>query len=320
MPDDHPRKSLAPEHPEGLRPADEGPGFVAPAVDVRPQSKARTMAPPPPLPPPSSGEVAFALPVPVEERKSQFPSAPSRESDDEAPMSEAPRTIDWDRFSSAGGRVSSSPRPSVPADPSIVGEEREAILRDLAAIGPLDERPDRGVDRPVGSRTTLARARALRYRLALIDAWDGETRSAKHDAFSHALHIDLCVDVMLLVTLADGAPGDASSPMIGAMVSALRALRPDLSRTALRDRGSSAIAKLTLVGWKSAMDSVAKAALATPPEARSLALELAALVALVPQIDEHRLGALHDLEKALSLSTGAVAPAIEAARRRMRAG
>jgi hypothetical protein len=315
MPDDHPRKSQAPAHPEGLRPADEGPGFVAPAVDVRPKSKARTMPPPAPLPPPSSGEVAFALPVPVEERNSQTPA------DEPAPMSEAPRTIDWDRFSSAGGRVSSNPRPSTPADPSIVSEERDAILRDLAAIGPLDERADRGGDRAVGARTTLARARALRYRLALIDAWESEVRSAKHDAFSaHALHIDLCIDVMLLVALADGAPGDAATPMIAAMVSALRSLRSDLSRTALRDRGASAIAKLTLVGWKSAMDSVAKAALATPPEARSLALELAARIALVPQIDEHRLGALQDLEKALGLSTGAVAPAIEAARRRMRAG
>jgi hypothetical protein len=255
------------------------------------------------------------LAVPVEERKSQFPGS------DDAPVSEAPETIDWDRISSAGRLSSNRPsRPSASPDPSIVSEEREALLRDLAAIGPLDERADRVVDRPMGARTTLARARALRFRIALIDAWDQAVKSARHESFSHALHLDLCIDSMLLVVMADGAPADSASPMIGALVASLRGLRPDLPRTALRDRGASAIAKLTLVGWRSALDSVAKSALATPPEARSLALELAARVALVPQIDEHRLGALHDLEKALSLATGAVAPAIEAARRRMRAG
>jgi hypothetical protein len=312
MSDDPPRKSQAPAHPEGLRAADEGPAFVAPAVDVRPKSRARTMPPPAPLPPPSDDvhEVAFSLAVPVEERKSQFPPEP-------APESVAPDTVNWDRVSSTH-RAS---RPASRPDPSIVSsEERDAISRDLAAIGALDERADRAYERTVSARTTLARARALRFRLALLDAWDVEVKSARHESFSHALHLDLCIDAMLLVILADGAPGEAANAMIAAMVGALRALRPDLPRTALRDRGSSAIAKLTLVGWKAAMDSVAKSALATPPEARTLALELAARVALVPQIDDHRLGALHDLERALSLETGAVAPAIETARRRLRAG
>lgn len=311
MPDDPPRKSQAPAHPDGLRAADEGPGFVAPAVDVRPKSKARTMPPPAPLPPPSDDvhEVAFSLAVPVEERKSQFPAEP-------APESVAPETVNWDRVSSSGNS-----RPASRPDPSIASsEERDAIVRDLAAIGALDERADRAYERTVSARTTLARARALRFRLALLEAWDVEVKSSRHESFSHALHLDLCIDAMLLVVLADGAPGDSANPMIGAMVATLRGLRPDLPRTALRDRGSSAIAKLTLVGWKSALESVAKSALATPPEARSLALELAARVALVPQIDDHRLGALHDLEKALSLDTGSVGPAIETARRRLRAG
>lgn len=237
--------------------------------------------------------------------------------DDEAPPSAAPDTVDWERAS----RRSDAPRgPLVTIDTAADEAEKTALARDLSAIGSLDERPDRGIDRAVAQRTTLARARALRFRLALLQAWaGGPPPPADPSGRGRVLHLDLTIDAMLIASIADGAPaifGPTSPlPVAGVMVEALRSLRPDLPRMALRDRAAASIARLTIVGWKGALDALARAAAAIPADARALALELAARAALVPAIDEHRLGALHDLEKALGLPTGSVAPAIEAARR-----
>jgi hypothetical protein len=98
------------------------------------------------------------------------------------------------------------------------------------------------------------------------------------------------------------------------IVDFLRGQRPDLPRTALQDRGAASIARLTIVGFKGALDQLARAARAVPEEARRTALELAARVALVPAMNEHRFGALADLERALALPTGSIARALDDAR------
>lgn len=304
------RTQPAPAHPEGLAVAEDSPVHIGKAVDVR-NSRSQ------PAPPPEGTDVPFTLPMPAEERKSAYPPAFV----DDAPDSEAPDTVNWDRVSA---RLPSSPNvitephrnAAVTIDTGADHDERDAIMRDLRALGPLDERPDRTTERAVAQRATLARARALRFRLALLSAWSGVDSPADrlvHDV--RALQLDLSIDAMLLVAIADGAPGEAL-PVVSEMVAALRGIRPDLPRTALRDRGSAAIARLTIVGFKSAIDQLGKQAVATPPESRRLALDLAARVALTSTIDEHRLGALHDLERALALPVGSVAPAIETARRR----
>lgn len=324
-----------PPHPEGFPAIDDAPVFLAPAVDVRPTSRARSVPPPPPshedvltIEGTPQSEVPFTLPQPIEERRSALPPPhPERATASlQDPADAAPETIDWDRVSSG-----SNPRISVPgsardAELSADVQERDAIARDLLAIGALDERADRLFERGVGARAALARARALRFRLSLLDAWPTGERAAEPRAIpslaaaAHAFHLDLSLDAMLLVGLADGAPArgapNARLPFVATIVDALRALRPDLLRSAVRERGASAIARLTVLGWKGALDQLARSALATPPEARGLALELAARVALVPVIDEHRLAALQHLERAFSLPVGSVAPAIEAARRR----
>lgn len=344
-----------PQHPEGLPALDDAPVFLAPAIDVRPHARAQSELPEPDDS--EITAVGLAMAVPVEERvrplhSSEDDSETTLREEDASPQSAAPATIDWDRFSKQFGEepvtvrtppvlggsepppdgrtsITIPDRPSITIPdrasnpptqpiPSIVSEERDALLRDLGAIGALDERADRTVDRAVGARATLARARALRFRLALLDGWPTDVRPADASS-SRAFDLDLCIDAMLLVALADGASGKngPALPVVRVMAEELRALRADLPRTALRDRGASAIARLTISGFAASLAALSKTALATPPEARKLALELAARAALVPHIDEHRLGALHDLEKALSLPTGSVAPAIEGARRRI---
>ena len=241
--------------------------------------------------------------------------------DDEAPISSAPTTVSWDRVSGRAPSIpSDEPRHdhAVTIDTGADQDEREAILRDLHAIGGLDERADRLVERGVSQRATLARARALRFRLALLDAWSG-VGSPGSPSDARALHLELAIDCMLLVAIADGAPGE-SLPVVSTMVDALRGIRSDLPRRALRDRGSAAIARLTIVGFRTSLDNLSRTAIAAPPDARRLTLELAARVAVGERpdaiVNEHRLAVLHDLERALALPTGSIAPAIETARRR----
>jgi hypothetical protein len=201
--------------------------------------------------------------------------------------------------------------------------EREAIARDLASIGALDERPDREIDRDLGAKATLARARALRFRLTMIESVEEPT--APGGSFASAtgvVPIDLAIEAGLFVGLADGAPfvrhaeGGAELAFARALASFLRAARPDLPRSVLRDRGASAIARMTIAGYRVALDSLARAALGTSVEGRSLALQAAAYAALAPAANAHRLGALGDLERALALPTGSVARALELAHRR----
>ncbi|MBX7197456.1 MAG: hypothetical protein K1X94_35755, partial [Sandaracinaceae bacterium] len=181
MPNDpHSRRTQpAPPHPSGFSALDDAPVFVAPAVDVRPNSPVRTSLPPPEpvtLPNPAydaitlpQPDVHFTLPFPVEERKSSMP--PPDDADDQ-PISSAPETVDWERAAKklAGVPVGASyPAASVPSpasdprlDPIADHAEIEALTRDLGVITTLDERADRAIDRAVAHRTTLARARALR--------------------------------------------------------------------------------------------------------------------------------------------------------------
>ncbi len=334
------RKHPAPSHPAGFPALDDAPVHLAPAVDVRPKAR-RSQIPPPPTPSseptsqpnqpvsePRRGEVAFGLAVPAEERRGA--SEPPPPEHEVVPDSIAPATVDWDRVTNQRLEALKVPIPlptrtTHDPDPAQEAEERDAILRDLRSIGPLEEGPDRGVERSVGLRATLARARALRFRLCLIDAWSSVEMWSEPFGDMRALQLDLAIDAMLLVALADGAPCREGGredparllPVVPIMVETLRGIRSDLPRTALRERGSAAIARLTIVGWRPALEQLARTALASPPETRQLALELAARVALVPRIDEHRLGALQDLEKALGLPPGHVAAAIEAARRRV---
>lgn len=330
MPDDpHGKRSQpAPAHPSGFRALDDAPVYIAPAVDVR-QHRRPTLADsvPPPAPVPASergGDVHFSLAIPAEERESVLPPP----SEDAPPDSVAPETVDWERF--AQRRIDSSDdvtpvddipfaAPLPPETHALDAEERDAILRDLLAMGELDHQPDRLVERSVGVRATLARARALRFRLALLSAWNVATPTPR-PRIERALHLDLALDTSLLVLVADGAPSrdPANDPLAGpisALVFTLRTMRPELPRLALRDRATAAIARLTIGGFRASIEQLGKLAAALPEEGRVLALQVAAAVAVVPRVDAVRLEALNDLERALGLAPGNVAPAILEARR-----
>ena len=208
--------------------------------------------------------------------------------------------------------------------------QRDALVLDIAAIGTVDERADRESDRAVSARATLARARALRFRLALLDVWPlGQTPrpirvaagSGRTVGESRPLHLDLTLDCALLAAIADGAPtppgvapGSSTLPFVGPLAAILLGHRGDLPRTALRDRGAAAIARITIMGWKGSLDQLTKLATTVPVGVRKVALEVAARIALVPPMNSHRLGALHELERALALPTGSAASAIDDAR------
>jgi hypothetical protein len=334
MPDDpHGKRSQpAPAHPAGLRAVEDAPIYLAPAVDVR-QNRRPTLAdsipPAAPVPPSERGDVAFTLPFPVEERESVLPppsDGPTLE--EPAPVSEAPETVDWERFAlrAIPDPADAPPVAALPPETHVLDvEERDAILRDLLAMGDLDAQPDRTVERSVGVRATLARTRALRFRLALLAAWNLDTVPPR-PRVERGLHLDLALDTALLSLIADGAPcslaaigaDPSKDPLAGpvaALVGVLRAMRPDLPRLALRDRATAAFARLTIGGFKASLEQLAKLAQGLPEEARVLALQVAAATAVVPRVDAVRLDALHDLERALGLRPGNVAPAILEARR-----
>jgi hypothetical protein len=333
VPDDPSAKRIgpAPKHPSGYAPSDDAPAHVAPPLDLDagPNEDHDTVDDPPskiPTPvrdmPAIAAEVAFGLPVPVEERASKRPPAV----DDRPPM-----TLDYSQPRSSVR----PPQPSettweVTAEPPSVDADREAILRDLLAIGTIDESADRAVERDVTLRATLARARALRFRLMLSDVWPASAwPQGKPATRERPLQLDLAIEAALLAALADGAPLSAPKvetgyplPFVRTMVDFLRALRPDLPRTNLRDRGSAAIARLTIQGWRSAVEGFTRSARSSPEGARRTCLELAARVALTPSsarstgdvVNEHRFGALADLERALALPTGSMAQALDEAR------
>jgi hypothetical protein len=355
MADDPKKKRLegAPAHPSGFPVADDGPAHVAPAIDVRPRARTRN-----PLPEAEPDEedtgVPFLLAFPVEERVSDRVPL---DLDAEKTLDEAaPLTVDFERNMPTLHHVRVLPLDGadevtlhpVPAPMARIGAgklnlgrspaagldgdsddddqmaQRDALILDIAAMGPLDERGDRSHVRTVAARATLARARALRFRLSLLDVWPaGQTpRATTVEVQARPLHIDLSLDCALLTALADGAPtpGQTSAraslfPFVGPLAAILLAYRPDLPRTAFRDRGAATIARLTIFGWRTACEVVTRSARSVPIESRRLALEIAARVAYVPPMNSERLGALNDLEIALGLETGSAALAIDLARR-----
>jgi hypothetical protein len=324
------RQGPAPNHRSGYPASDDAPAHVAPAVDLRPSSSIPAAAPVDE----DAEPVPFGLPFPVEERVSERPVAPT----DEDVEARGPMTVEYGRASpQPAAKRSFSPSPSSPradaadipphwramSEPPSADADRDALLRDLVAIGPLEENPDRAADREVAGRATLARARALRFRLMLHDVWPPSAwPQAQPAATMRPLHIDLALDAALIVAVADGAPspptrpqGGYGLPFVRTIVDFLRAMRPDLPRSALRDRGSASIARVTIVGFKSALEQLVRAGRAVPEDARRTALELAARVALVPALNDHRFAALADLERALVLPTGSVAVALDLARK-----
>jgi hypothetical protein len=304
---------------------------VAPPLDLDapPEDQDTVDDPPSQIPTPVrdmpaiAAEVAFGLPVPVEERASRRPPPV----EDRPPM-----TLDYSQPRSSGrpGPSSSETTWEVTSEPPSVDADREALLRDLLAIGALDDSADRAVERDVTLRATLARSRALRFRLMLGDVWPSSAwPQGKPATKERPLQLDLALEAALLAALADGAPlsddkveRGYAMPFVRTIVDFLRALRPDLPRTNLRDRGSAAIARLTIQGWRAAVEGFTRSARASPEGARRTCLEIAARVALTPSsakrsadvVNEHRFGALADLERALTLPTGSVAQALDEAR------
>ncbi|GAC1580930.1 MAG: hypothetical protein NVS3B20_26600 [Polyangiales bacterium] len=271
--------------------------------------------------------VSFDLPLPVEEHSFQIQGSRG-DFDDEYTIEEsAPVTIPFDRDF---GLETSETRQSFPsqwgthgADYEGACEAREpsydAMADELAALGPIDDRPDREVERWHEERIPLARARTLRFHLAMREAWPigRAPRPSSVVPSSRVLHPELVLSAAMVASIADGALTDDSQsiwPMVEVLSSHMLAYRSDLSRAVFRDRGASILGRFTMIGFQAALDEVKALARPTTADARQLALEIATCVATIPPVNTHRLGVLHDLEGALGLPSGASAQALDTLR------
>ncbi|MBI2395445.1 MAG: hypothetical protein HYV09_38100 [Deltaproteobacteria bacterium] len=134
---------------------------------------------------------------------------------------------------------------------TIQASERDVLVRSLASIGPLDESPDPHGAAPSHDRVLLARARAIRFRLALLDVWpeDWSAPRGTEDL------LDLAIHPTAVVAIADGFPSDPETgvgsddiAVVSAIVHGVRDRMPAITRATLRDAGAAAFARVTLLG------------------------------------------------------------------------
>jgi len=284
---------MPPEHPSGYQVADDSPGFVAPALDLRRAVEAADRGS-------FEDAVAYTLAFPItghiehtvgfeDEHETTNPEVlvlPVGEEPDTATDMPA-IVIDPDRTSTME-RVP-DPERTIERDPyasdgeiTIQASERDVLTRSLASIGPLEELPDPRGLLPAATRVLLARARAIRFRLALLDVWPEDWSSARGGEEL----LDLAVHPTAVVTIADGFPSDPEL-LVGsddiAVVSAIahdvRERLPSITRATLRDAGAAAFARVTLLGAERAVEYLRGRFADVPGSERRAAITVAAKIA-----------------------------------------
>lgn len=295
------------EHPSGYQVADDSPGFVAPPLDLRQAVEAAARGA-------VEDAVAYALAFPIEglERvrvvehtlgfedeehtNPELALHPCGDEPDTAtdlaavdPMVTLPAAawVDPDATGVMPGVM--DPEQTLERDPyqhegevTVQASEKQVLTQSLVSIGPLDETPD-----PLGllspqSRVLLGRARAIRFRLALLDVWpeDG-SRPRGHDEL-----LDLAIHPTTIVTLADGFPSDPPSfvgsddiAVVSAIAHDVRDRLPPVTRATLRDAGAAAFARVTLLGPEKALEYLGNRFVDLPGAERRAAVATAAKVA-----------------------------------------
>lgn len=296
-----------PSHPSGYPVADDAPAFVAPALDLRLAVEATASGA-------VEDAVLYTLAFPIVERvrshapdldsEATAPHAPAVHHEPEYQDDDADTAVDLPAIDGheAGADDSETTierdyyRDS--GEETLLATERETLEHSLRSLGPFDAAPDLDVERPPADRVTLARARAIRFRLALLDVWPEDASSpAPADEL-----VDLFLHPAIVVAFADGAPVDARgvSETDADLVRTLVDARPnDVTRATLRDAGASACARVTLLGTRRAVDYLRDRFDGAPGAERRASLAVAARLAAGARDDDPRAIALALLRDAL---------------------
>ncbi len=293
-----------PIHPSGFPRADDAPAFVAPPLDLRAAVEAldqageevdravaftlafpiveapRTLAPPPP-------------PLVVSEHTTPYGYGHADHGfEGESTLVDLPRieetTLEGDYYKS--GEV------------TLTESARDSLVRSLPMLGPFDNEPDVDADRPADLRVLLARARAIRFRIAIMDLRPGEP-DALDDLPDGA---DVAVHAATVVALADGLPCDPVSCLGEDDRAIVHAIHLDLQQrfagvdmATLREAGAAAFARVTLLGTHKAARYVGTRWGDSPVGDRRAALALARRI--VGDDTGHRSHAMQLLREALHL-------------------
>jgi len=272
---------VARPHPSGYQVAEDSPAFIAPPLELRRAVEAV-----------KSGDVEdavqFTLTFPIVERDSERTSPQVGEEPDtfqDMPAVDPERTIERDPY--GDGEV------------TLQATERDVLSRSLLSIGALDESADVRAERPSTMRVLLARARATRSRIALLDVWPEDFTSPRpvEDL------LELAIYPAVIVTLADGFASDPATgigpedrAVVEAIVDDVRERVPSVNRATLRDAVAASFARFTLLGTKKSADYVRGRFSDAPGRERRAALAVAETLAT----NEDRLYAFRLLEAALT--------------------
>lgn len=180
--------------------------------------------------------------------------------------------------------------------------ERQSLDTNLQSIGPFQEGPDLSLDRTPAERVLLGRARAIRFRLALLDVWPEDHSSAAPIEED----LDLLAHPCIVVALADGFPADPRTgrgpedvAIVRTLAEEVRMRLPHTTRATLREAGAAAFARVTLLGTLRAIDYVRERFAEWPSHARRAALAVATRIALGRPEGDPRSDALRMLREAV---------------------
>ncbi|MGZ3424238.1 MAG: hypothetical protein ACXVEE_40635 [Polyangiales bacterium] len=185
----------------------------------------------------------------------------------ESEHAESERTLERDPYKYSG-------------EETLHASERDTLAQQLLSIGPFDDLSDLDDTRSSPARVVLGRARAIRFRIALHDAWPEDFSAVVPPEDD----LDLLLHPAIVVALADGAHTDPiGGDLVRALVKETRQRLPQTTRNSLREAGAAAFARITLLGTQRAVAYLHDRFHEFPAQARRHALALAARFANDPQ-------------------------------------
>jgi hypothetical protein len=265
-------------HPSGYPRAPDSPAHIAPALELRRAIEAAQKGA-------VEDAVAFTLAFPIVERTRPFESEESTNPEVPVhPIGDEPDTfvdmpaVDPERT------LERDPYRDRDSEQTLQATESEVLTRSLQSIGEIDE-PNSSA-----GKVLLGRARAIRFRLALLELWpDDFSPSRTADDL-----LELAIHPAVVVALADDPIEEAAA--IAAIVDDVRARFPAVTRSTLRDTTAAAAARVTLLGGARAIDYIRTRFAELPGKQRRDALGVAQRLANTAA----RLDALRLVTEALS--------------------
>ena len=244
-------------HPSGYPEALDSPAHIAPALELRRAIEATHNGH-------VEDAVLYTLAFPIVESAQATPRSRGFDEDTNPEVPVMPVGDEPDTFVDL---PAVDPERTIERDPYRDGEqtiqasEREVLTRSLQSIGPIED-----PSTPAG-RVLLGRARAIRFRLALLDAWPEDFSPPRPREIDDAL--DLAIHPVAIVGLGD------EEAAVRAIVADVRARLPAVTRNTLRDAGAAAFARITLLGVSKAIDYVRTRFAELPRQERRAAIAVA---------------------------------------------